>query len=331
MLTLLEEAIRPKHLMTEGSSLHAGDVERLMLKQSDFVRVHCPACNSNVPVPAFSKDGFSFVTCGDCLTLYVNPRPTREMLSDFYVSSKSVKHWNDRVFPASERTRRESIFVPRAKRVAELSRKYEAGLETLLDVGAGFGTFCEEVSKLNIFKNVIAVEPSPDLAETCRTKGINVIEKSIEEVRLDHVSVITSFELIEHLYCPSDFIADCHRVLPPGGLLIVTTPNIMGFDLVTLGKCSDNICGPNHLNYFHPTSLARLFQACGFEIVEIATPGMLDAEIVRHKVLSGECEISLMPFLKQVLIDNWEECGVAFQAFLASHKLSSHQWIVAKA
>lgn len=28
-----------------------------------------------------------------------------------------------------------------------------------MDVGAGFGTFCEEVKKLGIFDRVVAVEP----------------------------------------------------------------------------------------------------------------------------------------------------------------------------
>jgi 2-polyprenyl-3-methyl-5-hydroxy-6-metoxy-1,4-benzoquinol methylase len=330
MSTLVEETIRPTHLMTDDRLLYAADVRRLMLSKSDFVMVDCPACNSNSCEQEFEKDGFAFVTCRDCLTLYINPRPTFEMLTDFYVNSQSVKYWNEKVFPASEGSRREGIFVPRAKRVAALCQKHGAGFESLLDVGAGFGTFCEEISKLHTFKNVIAVEPSPGLAETCRQKGLQVIEKTIEGVQLDNVNVITNFELIEHLYCPRDFIMSCQSVLPAGGLLILTTPNVMGFDLVTLRERSDNVCGPSHLNYFHPRSLAELLGSCGFDIIEIATPGMLDAEIVRKMVLSGRYDISGIPFLRQVLIDNWTECGVAFQAFLASNNLSSHLWMVAK-
>lgn len=48
----------------------------------------------------------------------------------------------------------------------ELWRRYVSGpSDVLIDVGAGFGTFCEEVSKLRFFDKVVAIEPSRGLAE----------------------------------------------------------------------------------------------------------------------------------------------------------------------
>ncbi|MHC1630093.1 MAG: class I SAM-dependent methyltransferase [Methanoculleaceae archaeon] len=246
----------------------------------------------------FEKDGFSFVTCAECETIFINPRPSFKLLAEFYATSKSIKHWNDKIFRASEDSRRSQIIAPRAKRVVELCRRYNAASGVLFDAGAGFGTFCEEVQKLGIFSKVIAVEPSHDLAETCRCKGLDVIEKPIEDANSERVSVITGFELIEDLYWPKEFPLACGNALPIGGLLILTTPNIRGFDLVVLGKLSDNIGGPNHLNYFHPNSLGHLLQRCGFEIIEVMTPGMLDAEVVRKKILSGELDVSNRPFFE---------------------------------
>lgn len=252
------------------------------------------------------------------------------MLTEFYTASKSIRHWNDRVFPASEDSRRSRIFAPRAQRIAELCRKYNVASEVLLDVGAGFGTFCEEIKKLAVFDEVIAVETSHALADTCHRKGLDVIEKPIEEVGLDQVDVITNFELIEHLFWPKRFLSACVKMLRRGGLLIVTTPNIKGFDLLVLGKLSDNIVGPNHLNYFHLASLSRLLYDCGFEVLETSTPGRLDAELVRNKALSGEFDLSTHPFLKQVMIDEWERAGVCFQKFLADNGLSSNMQLVAR-
>jgi SAM-dependent methyltransferase len=37
--------------------------------------------------------------------------------------------------------------------------------------------------------------------------------------------VVVAFEVIEHLYQPTAFLAECRRVLTPDGLLIVSTPN----------------------------------------------------------------------------------------------------------
>jgi 2-polyprenyl-3-methyl-5-hydroxy-6-metoxy-1,4-benzoquinol methylase/ribosomal protein S27E len=325
-----EENIRPDYLMHENAKLHAEDIQQLLARRNEFVEIACPACESNSYQVVFEKDGFTFVTCTECETIFINPRPTFEMLAEFYATSKSIKHWNDKIFPISEDSRRSQIFAPRAERVVKLCRKHNVATKVLLDVGAGFGTFCEEIKKRAVFDKVIAVEPSHDLAETCRRKGLDVIEKPIEEVNLDDVSVITNFELIEHLYSPKDFLLACGRALPRGGLLILTTPNIKGFDLLVLGKLSNNIGGPNHLNYFHPKSLRYLLRRCGFEVIEVMTPGKLDAELVRKKILSNELDVSSHPFLKYVLIDQWEVTGEAFQRFLADNGLSSHLWMVAR-
>lgn len=40
---------------------------------------------------------------------------------------------------------------------------------------------------------------------------------------------VVSFQVIEHLWTPWEFLAECARVLVPGGLLAVTTPNRLTF------------------------------------------------------------------------------------------------------
>ena len=325
-----EEDIRPDRLMRENSRLHKKDVQRLLRRKDEFKEVACPACGISRSKVIFKKGGFIFDICEECDTVFVNPRPSFGMLKEFYASSKSIKHWNDKIFSVSEDSRRDQIFSQRAKRIASLCGEYGTRIKILIDVGAGFGTFCEEVKKLAIFERIIAVEPSRDLAATCRRKGIEVIEKPIEEVKLEGADVITCFELIEHLYDPQSFIMACGKALSREGLLILTTPNIKGFDLSLLSKVSDNIAAPNHLNYFHPGSIQRLLECRGFKVTALLTPGKLDAEIVRKKILSGEFDTSNCNFLKYILIERWNIVGEKFQDFLAENKLSSHLWVVAK-
>ena len=183
---------------------------------------------------------------------------------------------------------------------------------------------------MNIFKKVIAVEPTARGAEICRQKGIETIEKPVEEAKLKNASVITNFELIEHLFCPRVFLSACAQALQKNGLFIVTTPNIKGFDLITLKNLSENVAGVEHLNYFHPKSLSILLEKSGFKVEEFLTPGKLDVELVRIKALSKELDISAHPFLKYILIDEWERIGAKFQKFLAANGLSSHMWVVAR-
>jgi hypothetical protein len=65
-------------------------------------------------------------------------------------------------------------------------------------------------------------------------------------------------------------------------------------------------------------------------VLEVLTPGELDAQLVRRKVLSGEYDVSGSPFLRRVLVDEWDRLSDPFQDFLAANLLSSHMWLVAR-
>jgi 2-polyprenyl-3-methyl-5-hydroxy-6-metoxy-1,4-benzoquinol methylase len=329
-MSFIEEDVRPHQLIEEYERLFAADLVHLIERRADFDPIDCPACGDAGRSNEFEKGGFSFVRCGTCQTLYVSPRPPAPMLLEFYRSSRSVRFWDENLYRATEETRRLSIFRPRAARVVELARRHGGRGGVLADVGCGYGTFCDEMKALGFFDRVIGVEPSGVLAEACRSRGLEVVALPIEEARLEGVSLVTAFELVEHLHRPIDFVRACHRALPPGGLLILTTPNIQGFDLATLGPLSDNIAGPAHLNYFHGASITRLLGRVGFTVLEVLTPGELDAEIVRKQALAGHLDLSSQPFLHKVLLEAWDDLGRPFQAFLADHGLSSHMWVVAR-
>ena len=328
---LRETEIRPEHLKKEQAEFFAADINWLLGRKEYFVRVTCPACDSEKSQGVFEKYGFLYEICLDCETMYINPRPTPSILEKYYIRSENYQYWKKHIFPASEHARRDKIFRPRAEKVIDICQRYNVGGGMLLEVGAGYGTFCEEIGKTGFFQRIIAVEPTPDLAELCRQRGLEVIEKPVEKLSLEDVKidVMVSFEVIEHLFSPVNFVNKCASIINPGGMLIITCPNVKGFDILTLQDVSDSI-DPEHLNYFNPVSLSNMISKCNFEIVEVLTPGKLDAELVRKKVLSGEFDISLQPFLEHILIYEWERVGDAFQQFLADNMLSSHMWVVAR-
>jgi len=328
---LNEEEIRPAHLLKEKAQCVQNDIRRLIKYKNKFISVPCPACGSPESIYQFSKYELDFTKCINCETVYINPRPTPEILDYYYKESENYAYWNKYIFPASESNRREKIFKPRVDRILDICRQYDVGRDCLLEVGAGFGTFCEEMSARDFFKRIIAVEPTPDLANTCRSKGLEVIELPIEKVSLEGLKtdIVVSFEVIEHLFSPREFLSACESILLPGGFIIITCPNIKGFDIMTLQELSDSVDN-EHLNYFNPCSLANLLSDCGFEIMQVLTPGKLDAELVRKKILAGEYDISTQPFLKEILINQWDNIADLFQQFLADNLLSSHMWAVAR-
>jgi hypothetical protein len=111
--------------------------------------------------------------------------------------------------------------------------------------------------------------------------------------------------------------------------LVLTCPNGEGFDTSLLGPESGAV-DSEHVNLFNPESLARLLRESDFEVLEVETPGRLDAELVRNAALEGRLDLSGRPFLRTMLIDQWESQGGPFQAFLAANRLSGHLRVTAK-
>lgn len=67
---------------------------------------------------------------------------------------------------------------------------------------------------------------------------------------------ITCFQVIEHLWTPGQFLAECARVLRPGGLLVITTPNRLTFSPgVGRGEQPPN---PYHFREFDAAELRDL-------------------------------------------------------------------------
>jgi len=326
-----ENDIRPQDLMAGLAVEVEADRHWLVDRRDQFVSCVCPVCGT-AGQPAFVKKEMTYQRCPACRTVFMNPRPSEPLLHAFYTQSRTYSYWNHHIFPASEAIRRDRIFIPRAERVLGFCKQYGVKTGSLLEIGAGFGTFCEEVAKRNVFKRVIALEMTPDLAATCRQRGLEVIEQPVEKLDMaEHsVDVLVAFETLEHLFSPRDFLGACRRLLAPGGLQVITCPSIDGFDVMTLRELSDTV-DHEHVNYLNPQSIRTLAESCGFDVLEVLTPGQLDADIVRNKVLQGVASLDHQPWLQHVLIDRWDDLGGKFQQFLAENQLSTHMWMVATA
>lgn len=78
------------------------------------------------------------------------------------------------------------------------------------------------------------------------------------------VDVVASLQVIEHLWDQAGFLAECFRVLRPGGLLVVTTPN-----RITFSPGRDTPLNPFHTRELAPDELAELLTDAGFSVREL--------------------------------------------------------------
>jgi len=286
-----EEDIRKREVFNKYLELVRLDAERLFSDKSTFLKVPCPACGASAGEPVIVKNGFAYCQCSSCDTLFVNPRPPSDDLKKFYAESPSTRYWVHEFFKPVAEVRREKIFRPRAEYIASRFPDLRTGI--VGDIGAGFGIFLEEIRTLWPECSLVAIEPSHEMAEICRRKEIEVIEKPLEEVdglgtKFD---LLTSFELFEHLHQPRMFLEKVHGLLKPKGCFFITTLNGLGFDIQILWKESKSLFPPHHLNFFNPRSLSKLLESVGFKVVECSTPGQLDWDIVESALVSEGIDI----------------------------------------
>ncbi|SDC61680.1 class I SAM-dependent methyltransferase [Actinokineospora iranica] len=80
-------------------------------------------------------------------------------------------------------------------------------------------------------------------------------------VRTGSVDVVANLQVIEHLWDQEGFLAECHRVLRPGGLLLVTTPN-----RITFSPGRDTPLNPFHTRELAADELDGLLRDAGFAV-----------------------------------------------------------------
>jgi SAM-dependent methyltransferase len=127
---------------------------------------------------------------------------------------------------------------PRYRKVAAFLEGQASG--RLLDLGCGNGAFAESLSMRNW--RCVGMELLANLVRETSRRGIQVVQADAAHpfpVAREQFDVVFAGEILEHQVGDDDFLEECHRVVRPGGLLILTTPNLVSLGnriLMSFGK-----------------------------------------------------------------------------------------------
>ncbi|MGD9058132.1 MAG: class I SAM-dependent methyltransferase [Desulfobacterales bacterium] len=322
-----ESEIRPRELFNRYLELARKDIDRFFSDPSQFLAVACPGCGSQACERALVKLKFRYVLCSECGSLYLSPRPTADMYAVYYQGAESVKFWSSHFFRETAEARRQAIFKPRAQLVAEWLKKVKtapAANQLFVDIGSGYAIFLQEVERLGLFEQVVGIEPEANLAQVGRDQGFTIVEKNLEAIDDGEISAdfATAFEVLEHVFSPLEFLTAAGRILRPGGILMLTTLTVSGFDIQVLWEHSKSIYPPHHINLLSARGMRELVARSGLQLVDLSTPGELDVDIVRN-IQRENPGIQLPRFIASI-IDAPAEVRTRFQHFLKENELSSH-------
>jgi O-antigen chain-terminating methyltransferase len=154
--------------------------------------------------------------------------------------------------------------------LSDIAAAVAAGQDApVIDIGCGRGEWLEVLRDAGY--RARGIDSNEVFVQACRAKGLDVTEGDAFEVlkQMPDASVagVTSIHLIEHLGFESliDFLDQSHRVLRPGGILILETPNP---ENVLVGS-NWFYMDPTHRNPLPPGLMFWLTRSRGFTDVRV--------------------------------------------------------------
>lgn len=141
--------------------------------------------------------------------------------------------------------------------------------QRLLDIGCGNGSFLASAREAGW--QVSGVEPDSKAADAARQRGVDVTVGTVNLLagESDCFDAITLSHVIEHVHEPTQLLQAVQRLLKPGGLVYIDTPNIQSHGAALFGKNWRGIETPRHLVLFNPASLAGLLTSIGFSSIKL--------------------------------------------------------------
>ncbi|TMJ01382.1 MAG: class I SAM-dependent methyltransferase [Alphaproteobacteria bacterium] len=203
----------------------------------------------------------AMVQCDSCQLVYLNPRIRKDLIIESYASAV------DPTFIAQNDERIATF----KKSLQQLARRHGITPQTakrVLDVGCAGGAFPKAAHDLGF--DVVGVEPSRWLAEQGRSLyGLDIRPGLLEEQDFPDRSfdLISLWDVIEHLPDAHAVVSDIHRLLKPGGYLIVNCPDHGSLARKLLGSKWPMLLSV-HLIYFTRETITDFLKRENFEVVE---------------------------------------------------------------
>lgn len=221
--------------------------------------------------------------CPSCTLVRVNPVPFFEPSPEFSELSRDFQYTRfqhavtEEVLQHDlEQFRAQSAAALRLGEGARRSRRF-------LDVGCGYGGTVHAATELGW--EAVGIDIDPALVASGRQRfGADLRCMTLPDPRLDggQFGFIRMRDVIEHLPNPLEVLVELRRLLAPGGVLLVATPNegslptrvrdLVGFRRTLVATVNP----PHHLHGFAPVTLRRILDRAGLRSLEIRTTTPID-------------------------------------------------------
>lgn len=299
----------------------------------------CPRCDAAGHTPLFSGEDrlygttdrvFHIVECASCNLIRLDPMPTPEELAAFYPET----YWWEADDGASSRLSEIYRKFVLSDHIRFASQAAEAP-GPVLDVGCGGGLFLDGLEQKGFVG--FGSDVSLQAAKVCQRRfSIPAVVGSLPNLpfRPGSFGLVTMFHVLEHLHDPMGAIAAARHILPPGGRLVIQTPNAECWQMLLLGERWTGFDIPRHLINFTAKDLQELLEYSGFTVVRkkffslrdnpagLATSLVPSLDPVARKVRRVK-ESGLTSMVKNLLYLSLVAASVPFTAMEATARAGS--------
>lgn len=209
---------------------------------------------------------FDVVRCVKCGLVRLDPHPDPSELGGYYPENYWFAPDQSAASRMEEAYRRLVLrdhvsFVERALRDSKAEGP-------LLDVGCGGGLFLGMMRERGF--RVMGLDFSRQAAAMAWSRHqAPAVCAMLENApfREGRIAGLTMFHVLEHLYDPRAYLSAAHRLLAPGGRLVVQVPNAACWQFRLLGRAWNGVDVPRHLFDYRDRDIEMLLMSCGFEVL----------------------------------------------------------------
>lgn len=232
---------------------------------STGVEIQCRLCGGSRCRVLYALANNDVIRCQECDLVFFRHIGTEEEIAKIY--GEEYFFGAPSYFSVAE----DSPVVRDHKR--NLDRLEGIPRGSLLDVGCATGVFARLAQQRGW--RVSGVELSPWASRIAREHGVDVYTGTLENAGFpdNSFSVVSAFDVIEHVRDPLALLSEIRRILAPGGTLIMNTTcyrsglnyvahalNAVGFGSAPLHRLFPHY----HLYYFSSKSLREILSRAGF-------------------------------------------------------------------
>jgi SAM-dependent methyltransferase len=181
-----------------------------------------------------------------------------------------------------------------------IAQDYVRTSDDVLEIGAGRGQFATMIE----CRSYTGLEFSPAAIASAQQAGIRLLHESVQDHARTHANqydVVCSFQVLEHVSDPGDFLAAAVACLKPGGRLIVGVPSEDSF----VGASPNIILNmpPHHASRWTDQCLANVAGLFNLTVVAIVHEKLAEHHVEPYSAAIAQNALRHALHMKPVTLD----------------------------